>query len=142
MLTKTRNEIQFHTADSHLQQGITNNTVLLIEDEGEMCLLLNLMLDRQGFVVEHTFSIMGANAYLEHRLPAIILLDNRLPDGYGVDYAVELKQKYPWIKVILMTGVDAEVADLALEMGADAFLSKPFTRAKLMEAVDMVLYPN
>lgn len=116
-----------------------NKNVLLIEDEGEMCLLLNMILDREGLEIDHVKTIADANAHLERRLPALILLDNRLPDGLGLDYLGQLKRQYPWIKIIVMTGVDAAAADAAMEMGADAFLSKPFTRAKLLESVNAMI---
>ena len=57
----------------------------------------------------------------------------------GLDYLSLLKRKYPWIKVIVISGVDAAAADVALEMGADAFLSKPFTKAALMASVNSLL---
>lgn len=117
----------------------TNRNVLLIEDEGEMCLLLNLILDKEGLVVEHVRTIADADVYLERRLPALILLDNRLPDGFGLDYLGLLKTRYPWIKVIVISGVDAAAADFALEAGADDFLAKPFTRAKLMASVNALI---
>lgn len=116
-----------------------NRNVLLIEDEGEMCLLLNLILDQEGLNIEHVKTIAAANDYLEKKLPALILLDNRLPDGFGLDYLSHLKLKYPWIKVIVISGVDAAAEDFALEAGADAFLSKPFTKAKLITSVNALL---
>ena len=116
-----------------------NRNVLLIEDEGEMCLLLNLILDHEGLNIDHVKTLASADAYLEKRLPALILLDNRLPDGFGLDYLGQLKKRYPWIKVIIISGVDAAAADFALEMGADAFLSKPFTKAALMASVNSLL---
>ena len=116
-----------------------NRNVLLIEDEGEMCLLLNLILGQENLTIEHVKSLAEADAYLEKRLPALILLDNRLPDGFGLDYLGHLKKKFPWIKVILISGVDAAAADFALEIGADDFLSKPFTKAKLLASVNALL---
>jgi two-component system OmpR family response regulator len=124
-----------HTADD----STVNRNVLLIEDEGEMCLLLNLILDHEGLSIEHVKTLADADAYLEKKLPALILLDNRLPDGFGLDYLGHLKKKYPWIKVIVISGVDAAAGDLALEIGADAFLSKPFTKAKLLASVNSLL---
>jgi two-component system OmpR family response regulator len=117
----------------------SNRNVLVIEDEGEMCLLLNLILDREGLIVEHVKTLAAANAYLEKKLPALILLDNRLPDGYGLDYIGQLKRKYPWIKIIAISGVDAAAADVALEIGADDFLSKPFTKEKLLTSVNSLI---
>jgi DNA-binding response OmpR family regulator len=127
------------TIDKTPDKDVANRNVLLIEDEGEMCLLLNLILDKEGLVVEHVRTLAEADAYLERRLPALILLDNRLPDGFGLDYLVLLKTKFPWIKVIMISGVDAAAADVALETGADDFLSKPFTRAKLMASVNALI---
>jgi DNA-binding response OmpR family regulator len=116
-----------------------NRNVLVIEDEGEMCLLLNLILDDEGFNIDHVKTLATADAYLEKKLPAMILLDNRLPDGFGLDYLGQLKKKYPWIKVIIISGMDAAAEDFALEMGADAFLSKPFTKEKLLTSVNSLL---
>ena len=130
MLTPTNDKAADRTA---------NRNVLLIEDEGEMCLLLNLILDDEGLIIEHVKTLADADAYLEKRLPALILLDNRLPDGFGLDYLGQLKTKYPWIKVIVISGVDAAAADVALEIGADAFLSKPFTKAKLLASVNSLI---
>ncbi len=127
------------TTNNSADTRAANRNVLLIEDEGEMCLLLNLILDHENLNIEHVKTIAGAAEYLEKKLPALILLDNRLPDGLGIDYLAVLKAKYPWIKVIIMTGVDAAAADIALEMGADAFLSKPFTKAKLLASVNSLI---
>jgi len=123
------------TADTRSE----NRNVLLIEDEGEMCLLLNLILDHEGLNIDHVKTLASADAYFEKKLPALVLLDNRLPDGFGLDYLVFLKKKYPWIKVIVISGVDAAAADFALEMGADAFLSKPFTKEQLLTSVNSML---
>ena len=124
-----------HKADA----GAANRNVLLIEDEGEMCLLLHLILGQEGLNIEHVKTLAAANAYLERKLPALILLDNRLPDGFGLDYIGHLKKNYPWIKIIVISGVDAAAADVALEVGADAFLEKPFTRAKLLASVHSLI---
>jgi len=124
-----------HTADTRSD----NRNILLIEDEGEMCLLLNLILGQEDLTIEHVKTLAEADIYLEKRLPALILLDNRLPDGFGLDYLGHLKKKYPWIKVILISGVDAAAGDLALEIGADDFLSKQFTKAKLLASVNALL---
>ncbi len=124
-----------NTADTRTE----NRDVLVIEDEGEMCLLLHLILGHEGLNIEHVKTLAAADAWLEKRLPALILLDNRLPDGFGLDYLGHLKKKYPWIKVIIISGVDPAAEDFALESGADAFLSKPFTKAKLMESVNSLL---
>ncbi len=113
--------------------------ILLIEDEGEMCLLLNLILDDKDLRIEHVKTLSAADAFLQKKQPSLILLDNRLPDGYGLDFIGYLKTNYPTIKIILISGVDKAAGDCALEAGADVFLPKPFTKATLMQSVHTLL---
>lgn len=113
--------------------------VLLIEDEGEMCLLLNLILDKDDMHVNHVKTLADAKAYLEKQHPDLILLDNRLPDGFGFDFLSYLKTNYPDIKIIMTSGVDLAAGDSALEAGADVFLPKPFTRSGLLQSVNSLL---
>ncbi|WP_343691247.1 response regulator [Chitinophaga sp.] len=113
--------------------------VLIIEDEGDLCLLINILLDGKGMEVEHVQSIAKAEEYLLHEQPSLILLDNRLPDGFGIDFLSVVKKEYPAIKVIMISGVDAAAQDVALENGADAFLRKPFTKAQLQQTITELL---
>ncbi|HLZ89329.1 MAG TPA: response regulator [Puia sp.] len=113
--------------------------VLVIEDEGDMCLLLELLLDGEGMVVDHVRSLSGAREFLEKEQPSLIVLDNRLPDGLGIDFIGYLKAQYPAIKILMISGVDIEAKDAALEIGADTFLSKPFTQSQLTSSVSSLL---
>lgn len=113
--------------------------LLIIEDEGEMCLLINMLLDGKGLEVEHVKNISGTVEYLQHHQPAIVLLDNRLPDGFGVDLISFIRKKYPATKIIMISGVDTTIKDLALENGADAFLEKPFTKAEIWQVINSFL---
>jgi two-component system, OmpR family, response regulator len=113
--------------------------ILVVEDEGEMCLLLNLILDDKDMNVEHVKTLSAADAFLQKKQPSLILLDNRLPDGYGFDFISYLKTNYPSIKIIMISGVDKAAGDSALEAGADAFLPKPFTKASLLHSVHTLL---
>ena len=113
--------------------------ILIIEDEGEMCLLLNLILNNKNLKVTHVKTLSDADEYLQKNQPSLILLDNRLPDGYGFDFVSYLRANYPTIKIIMISGVDVAAGDFALEVGADAFLPKPFTKAKLLHSVNSLL---
>ncbi|WPQ66596.1 response regulator [Chitinophaga sancti] len=68
-----------------------------------------------------------------------MLLDNRLPVGFGIDFLSVVKKEHPTVKVIMISGVDAAAQDVALENGADAFLKKPFTKTQLHQAVTELL---
>lgn len=115
--------------------------VLIIEDEGDMCLLLNLILDGEEFELDHVQTLLAADEYLQKESPAIIILDNKLPDGFGIDFITYIKQKYPAIKIIMISGFDAAAKDVALENGADIYLEKPFTRAQIYQSIEILLNP-
>jgi len=117
----------------------TPKKVLIIEDEGDLCLLLNILLDEKGMEVDHVQSLAKAEEYLLQEEPSLVLLDNRLPDGFGIDFISIIKKQHPSTKVIMITGVDAAAGDVAIENGADLFLKKPFTRAELHQAVNEIL---
>jgi DNA-binding NtrC family response regulator len=76
--------------------------ILIVEDEGEMCLLLNLILNKKELRVRHVKTLSDAAAFLQKKQLEPILLDNRLPDGYGFDFAVYVKANYPAIKIIMI----------------------------------------
>jgi DNA-binding response OmpR family regulator len=117
----------------------TSQKILIIEDEGEMCLVLNILLSNEDIELEHVKNILAAEEYLAEELPSLIILDNKLPDGYGVDYISLLKKRYPSIKIIMITGFDASVKDVAIENGADLFLEKPFTKQEFLTAIKSLL---
>jgi len=117
------------------QKSNSLKKVLIIEDEGDMCLLLNIMLNSREMELDHVKSIATAEEYLQKEQPAVVLLDNKLPDGFGVDFIPFIKSKFPAIKIIMISGYDGSVKDVALENGADVFLEKPFTKEALYQSI-------
>ena len=109
----------------------TSKTVLIVEDEAEMCFLLELLLNEKETRIEHVKSLKAAKEFLYNETPALILLDNRLPDGYGMEFLTYLKMNYPDVKIIMISGIDKEAEDAAIANGADIFMNKPFTRDQL-----------
>src|ERR1700759_141677 len=105
--------------------------IFIVEDEGDMCLLLNIMLQEKEIKLDHAKTIAAAQEYLEKEHPSIIILDNKLPDGLGVDFVSFIKQNYPTTKVVMISGYAASAKNIALENGADVFIEKPFTRQQL-----------
>ena len=124
--------------NSALQHTKTKK-VLIIEDEGDMCLLLNIILTGKGMELDHVKNLSAAQDYLKQEQPAVVLLDNKLPDGYGVDFISFIKKNYPAIKIIMISGFDGSAKDVALENGADIFLEKPFTKGQLVEEIKVLL---
>jgi len=113
--------------------------VLIIEDEGDMCLLLNILLNGKEMELDHVKNLAAAEEYLQQEQPSVVLLDNKLPDGFGVDFISFIKKNYPAIKIIMISGFDGSVKDVALENGADIFLEKPFTRDQLYQSIKTLL---
>ena len=112
--------------------------MLVVEDQGEMCLILDLILSERKFEPDYVNNLLDADEYLQKNKPSLIFLDNKLPDGYGVDFISYVKKKYPKIKIIMMTGFGT-ARDVALENGADFFLEKPFSLDNVNQAIDQVL---
>lgn len=110
--------------------------VLIVEDEGDVSLLLEIILNGKDLDLEHVKNLKAAEDYLQNEQPEIIILDNKLPDGFGVDFITFLKMNYPEIRIIMISGYDASVQDIALDSGADIFLEKPFTRDQLYQAIE------
>ena len=121
-----------------LQREATKK-VLIIEDEGEMCLVLNIFLDGEEMELDHVNNLLAADEYLKIEQPSVIILDNQLPDGFGVDFITYIKKNYPSIKIIMISGFDASARDVALENGADFFLEKPFTKDQLYRSIKTLL---
>jgi DNA-binding response OmpR family regulator len=109
--------------------------VLVVEDEGEMGLLLNLILSERDFELDYVNNLLSADEYLQKQKPSVIILDNKLPDGFGVDFISFLKKKYPSIKIIMISGFPS-ARDVALENGADIFIEKPFSKDELCNSID------
>jgi two-component system, OmpR family, response regulator len=117
----------------------TKTKVLIIEDEGDMCLLLNILLNGRELELDHVKSLQAAEEYLQQESPKVILLDNKLPDGFGIDFIPIIKKQYPDVKIIMISGYDGSAKDVALENGADLFLEKPFSKDQLYAAIKKIL---
>ncbi|HEX7905178.1 MAG TPA: response regulator [Chitinophagaceae bacterium] len=113
--------------------------VLIVEDEGEMCLVLNLILDGKEFELDHVQNLLAADRYLKKNKPSVVILDNQLPDGFGVDFIGQIKKNYPTIKIIMISGFDSSFKAVALKNGADVFLEKPFTKTQLYNSINELL---
>ena len=114
--------------------------VLIIEDEGDICLLLNIMLKGKDIDLDHVNSLSRATEYLEKEAPSLILLDNKLPDGLGMDFIQFIKKNYPHIKIVMISGFHPDLTkEVALTNGADIYLEKPFTKEQVYQSVKELL---
>lgn len=112
--------------------------ILVVEDEGQIGLVLNMILSERNFDLDYVNNLLAAGEYLEKNIPDLVILDNKLPDGFGVDFITYIKKKHPSVKIIMISGFST-ARDVALANGADAFLDKPFSMGKVNEAIDNAL---
>ena len=103
-----------------------NPKILLIEDDEGSRFGFMRYLSKAGYIVQEATCLSEARqAVLSQRFDAV-LLDFKLPDGNGLDWIIELRENYPDIPVIIITGHgDIPVAVEAMRRGADNFLTKP-----------------
>lgn len=112
--------------------------VLVVEDDGELGLVLDMILSERKFELDYVNNILSADEYLQKHQPKVIILDNKLPDGFGVDFISYIKKKYPAIKIMMISGFGS-ARDVALENGADLFFEKPFSLEEFNEALYSLL---
>lgn len=113
--------------------------ILIVDDEVDICYFLSLNFSKRGFVTMVTHSLVEAEKQIEIDKPAILLLDNHLPDGRGVDFAGKINEKYPDLKIIMITAHDSPQDRVkAYDNGITFFLSKPFSIDGINRVVDSV----
>jgi two-component system response regulator VicR len=110
--------------------------ILLVEDDPTLARTLREGLEREGYVV--TWKASGAEAISEAREhhPGLILLDIRLPDLSGFDVCRQMRQMGLHQPLIMLTARSAETDKVVgLEMGADDYVTKPFSLRELLARI-------
>jgi DNA-binding response OmpR family regulator len=79
-------------------------TVLIIDDEPDLCVLLKVYFQRRKYKVFFAHNLMDGEKLLNEIHPDVLLLDNNLPDGMGWNKLTEFNQEIFPSKVILMSG--------------------------------------
>ncbi|MEM8731398.1 MAG: response regulator [Pseudomonadota bacterium] len=100
-------------------------TVLVVEDSRFACEALRLLCLRSGARVRRADCLKSARRHLRVYRPSVIIVDQGLPDGSGLDLIRELISTSPRVPVILGTSGDRDAEDAALDAGADGYLPKP-----------------
>lgn len=122
-----------------------NTPLLLLEDDPAIAQTVVYALSREGFAVAHVTLISEARRCLQDpRAPyAAAILDVGLPDGSGLDLCRELRQQggvWAALPVVMLTARSEELDRvLGLELGADDYLTKPFSPRELCARVRALL---
>jgi two-component system phosphate regulon response regulator PhoB len=116
--------------------------VLVVEDEDAIRGMLMMVLEQAGFVPVAAADAEEAQKVLDDKLPDLILLDWMLPGISGVEWARRLKKEpiYRDIPIILLTARGEEEDKVrGLEIGADDYMTKPFSPKELVARIRAVL---
>jgi two-component system OmpR family response regulator len=111
--------------------------VLVVDDDKESRELLSEVLTTNGYAVGLVENAEAAQALLDRDGDyRIVIADLRMPDGSGLELLKELRRQNSKREVILMSSfISGSERKLALDLGADALLEKPFRLSELLELV-------
>ena len=120
-----------------------DTVIQLVEDDPDQIALAELRLKLAGYVVRVAASSKAlSRALREQSRPDLLLLDVVLPDGDGFDILGKLRARpeFALLPIVLLT-VRAELADIrnGLRLGADGYITKPYSRNLLAEVISRVL---
>src|SRR3954470_23186365 len=109
------------------------SNILVIDDDVDICTLLNRYLSKNGFSVTTAYSGKSALESIINQVPDIVLCDFRLEDMNGSDLLDKIKQKNPGIPVIIMTGYsDVRTAVQIMKAGAFDYVTKPLLPEEIL----------
>jgi DNA-binding response OmpR family regulator len=110
--------------------------ILVIEDDLAIGQSLLAGFEQQGFKAALCDTGASGLDYIRLQSPHLIILDVRLPDGSGFDFCRQMRQMGARQPIIMLTAQQAELDKvLGLEMGADDYLTKPFSLRELISRV-------
>jgi two-component system phosphate regulon response regulator PhoB len=116
--------------------------ILIVEDEPDIRSTLEYNLHRDNFQTESVGNLLDAEKILSTSNISLILLDLMLPDGSGLDLCRKLKadQSTNSIPIIILTAKDDEVDKVVgFELGADDYVTKPFSVRELILRIKAIL---
>ncbi len=125
-----------------------NAKLLVVDDQTDLLELLDMSLSQEGYIVRTAESGAEAMAKIKVDLPDLILLDIILGDMSGIKLTTKLKNdvETAHIPIILLTAKDSETDIIVgLSVGADDYITKPFSTKVLLARIDAVLrraYPD
>lgn len=122
------------------QRTVKANRVLVVDDEPGVRSVLSEMLRTGGFTTESVPEGRDALRALRTGQFDVLITDVRLPDISGMELLSIVRDKYPWLPVIVVTGyasIDSTIK--AMRLGAVDYIPKPFTRDSVLSSVELAL---
>jgi len=113
--------------------------ILVVEDEVDLCNLIRSKLEAEGHTIFQAFDGLTALTLVEEHRPQLVILDWMLPGMDGLAVCRQLRQNY-LMPIIMLTARTEEIDRvLGLEVGADDYISKPFSIREVLARVRAIL---
>lgn len=113
--------------------------ILVVEDEEHIVDVVRMYLENEGYTVVHAPTGEEALRAAEQRPPTLVILDLALPRIDGIEVCKKLRAK-SFVPVVMLTARDAEIDRVVgLEIGADDYVTKPFSPRELVARVKAIL---
>jgi len=121
------------------EDSFKNKKILVVDDEERMARFIRLNLEHDGFLVIEAYRGLDAIRILREQLPDLLLLDVMMPDIDGFE-VLRMVREVSSVPVIMLTAKGEEDDRVkVLEMGADDYITKPFSPRELTSRVKAVL---
>jgi len=115
--------------------------ILVVDDDRDICLLLNRYLNRKGFDVIIAHDAKGALEVINKNIPDLVLCDFRLEDMTGAQFLSKLKQKNIHIPFIIISGYsDVKDAVEVIKLGAYDYVTKPLFPDEILLTINQALH--
>ena len=122
-----------------VNQGRSNHRIVVVEDEPDIADLLTLYFEREGWTVHRCADGEQGLETIRARRPDLVVLDIGLPGMTGLDVCRELRATSS-VPVLFLTARDDEIDRiLGLELGADDYVTKPFSPREIVARVKAIL---
>src|ERR1700733_2908458 len=132
-MTVTRQSVAVETSDSAARAPANLSTsalavrVLIVDDDRALRTILSVMLTHAEFLCRTAACGEGALCLLASHPTDVVISDLRMPGISGMDLLIEVRQRYPRLAFLMVTGEDeTRVGVRAMQLGADDYLLKPF----------------
>jgi len=118
------------------------NTILIVDDEPNIVISIEYLMKRAGYEVAVAYDGQQAMDYLAENIPSLVILDVMMPNKNGFEVCEEVRadNRFVDMPILMLTakGREAEM-NKGLSLGADAYISKPFSTHELVERVKSLL---
>ncbi|MBI5323800.1 MAG: response regulator transcription factor [Ignavibacteriae bacterium] len=135
-------KIDLESENLPLKHYSTAKVIAVVDDEPDIVELLKINLEKAGYKVKSFEDGSGLINFLKTKTPDLVVLDLMLPDADGFEICKFMKRnnKYSSIPIIMLTAKGEETDKImGLELGADDYITKPFSPREFVARVKVVL---